>query len=354
MVASCSLKKFQFTHPGGVRRSHLFRYNIKPRFNSRTREGCDLSMASPFTRLMSFNSRTREGCDGNVSLHCVNSLHVSIHAPGRGATARVGGCMPLTGSFNSRTREGCDKLFYTAVPMGGVSIHAPGRGATQALRLFHRVHRGFNSRTREGCDSYQAIMSKVCPSFNSRTREGCDQKYQYQNPNLQGFNSRTREGCDDSNLKTVTEHIKFQFTHPGGVRLRRSIRASFSSWFQFTHPGGVRRRGHNASWTLSGFNSRTREGCDCSQQWQSGRPPCFNSRTREGCDGIEVAGYIHTDVSIHAPGRGATSLGVGGAFSRKSFNSRTREGCDSYSCFKECHSIQFQFTHPGGVRHRPR
>ena len=55
----------------------------------------------------------------------------------------------------------------------------------------------------------------------------------------------------------------------------------------------------------------------------------FNSRTREGCDPPAVlVSMLSFIVSIHAPGRGATS---------------------SDFCTKELSG--FQFTHPGGVRH---
>ena len=99
----------------------------------------------------------------------------------------------------------------------------------------------------------------------------------------------------------------FQFTHPGGVR-QGSLDAVFEAgWFQFTHPGGVRHRnavnllrddlvsihapGRGATklttilkGSFTGFNSRTREGCDW--QYFHGVSPefSFNSRTREGCD----------------------------------------------------------------------
>ena len=33
------------------------------------------------------------------------------------------------------------------------------------------------------------------------------------------FNSRTREGCDNLSVESVRYLIEFQFTHPGGVRL---------------------------------------------------------------------------------------------------------------------------------------
>ena len=79
--------EFQFTHPGGVR--HLRGLNLRgtlPCFNSRTREGCDVTEVYKGGKLsVCFNSRTREGCDYERSL-----------------------CPSGTSCFNSRTREGCD------------------------------------------------------------------------------------------------------------------------------------------------------------------------------------------------------------------------------------------------------
>ena len=108
MITS-STKKFQSTHPRGVRLSNsksLFYYK---RFNPRTREGCDViiiyaklilrqfqSTHPRGVRLLNillnvlqicFNPRTREGCD-------VKGMD------------KIG----LAESFNPRTREGCDLL----------------------------------------------------------------------------------------------------------------------------------------------------------------------------------------------------------------------------------------------------
>ena len=58
---------------------------------------------------------------------------------------------------------------------------------------------------------------------------------------------------------------------------------------------------------LTGFNSRTREGCDFQHSKYHHHIESFNSRTREGCDWL----YIRT---TKRPRR---------------FNSRTREGCDA-------------------------
>ena len=155
----------------------------------------------------------------------------------------------------------------------------------------------------------------------------------HSSPTSSSFNSRTREGCDVRMAAMIMFFDKFQFTHPGGVRQRsvdlldrgpavsihapgrgatiykmsREGRSDVSihapgrgatAWrpdnsrphprFQFTHPGGVR-LSTSCSMLLvtSGFNSRTREGCDPRRRRQGGR----------GCR-----------VSIHAPGRGATLL----------------------------------------------
>ena len=80
-----------------------------------------------------------------------------------------------------------------------------------------------------------------------------------------GFNSRTREGCDSVHHVDAVALVKFQFTHPGGVRLLHGVGAVATrqvsihapgrgatnalpamrglAQFQFTHPGGVRQYG---------------------------------------------------------------------------------------------------------------
>ncbi len=146
-----------------------------------------------------------------------------------------------------------------------VSIHAPGRGAT-----------------------YPPASTCLLPCcFNSRTREGCD----------------CRRGC------VRDRSPPFQFTHPGGVRLIRTLNDYGNEFVSIHAPG----RGATSSDTLeemalTGFNSRTREGCDVKLAYR----------------------YYDGVVSIHAPGRGATLL-------KKAVR----------------HLYEFQFTHPGGVRPEP-
>ena len=118
------------------------------------------------------------------------------------------------------------------------------------------------------------------------------------------------------------------------------------------------------------FNPRTREGCDWDRSPRTGcGSECFNPRTREGCD-LLVKSRINIVciVSIHAPVKGATDIGliqgaaetvsihaaVKGATTmmcgyiglRSGFNPRTREGCDGVLAAAKGTEAKFQSTHP--------
>ena len=165
-------------------------------------------------------------------------------------------------SFNPRTRMGCDACY----------------------RSVGRAVRGFNPRTRMGCDQPLLRFRAIPVCFNPRTRMGCDFRHVVQIDFIQSFNPRTRMGCDESLLalgrggavsihapawgatqlnNRNTEALKFQSTHPHGVRPTTSITIAIP---------------------INSFNPRTRMGCDlihCIQSFQTG---CFNPRTRMGCD----------------------------------------------------------------------
>ena len=124
--------QFQSTHPRGVRPVKKRQVMIhSPRFNPRTRVGCDDPIQRTPQAGAGFNPRTRVGCDASGG-----------HEPGRPA------------GFNPRTRVGCDTpswyarsvflMFQSTHPRGVrrlklnaaeikslVSIHAPAWGATQ-------------------------------------------------------------------------------------------------------------------------------------------------------------------------------------------------------------------------------
>ena len=119
------------------------------------------------------------------------------------------------------------------------------------------------------------------------------------------FNPRTRTGCD-SLLSLTIRSIKFQSTHPHGVRPKESM---------ILH-----------------------------------QLLCFNPRTRTGCDALLWACLIHEDVSIHAPARGATKHRRLQRQYILSFNPRTRTGCDGPGIMICRICLKFQSTHPHGVR----
>ena len=99
---------------------------------------------------------------------------------------------------------------------------------------------------------------------------------------------------------------------------------------------------------------------------------CFNSRTHAGCDFSKINFKNNFTVSIHAPTRGATikslrplpKYGVSihaptrGAtvftaiteYALYGFNSRTHAGCDTVVRMARAMRLEFQFTHPRGVR----
>ena len=123
-----------------------------------------------------------------------------------------------------------------------------------------------------------------------------------------GFNSRTREGCDTLHNATAFDVLKFQFTHPGGVRLFSFALLFTRGMFQFTHPGGVRHDRLAMARLLRRFQF-THPG---------------------GVRHVETLHVVQdVEVSIHAPGRGATESKSSSVIVIFSFNSRTREGCDN-------------------------
>ena len=141
------------------------------------------------------------------------------------------------------------------------------------------------------------------------------------------FNSRTREGCD------ITEDyirwgLKFQFTHPRGVRfgydqIQGRIDVSIHApargampvstgylvpfVFQFTHPRGVRSAFHGVKRAIEvSIHAPARGAIRHSKSDR--RSYRFNSRTREGCDVDSTLSLDWGSVSIHAPARGAIYL----------------------------------------------
>ena len=141
-----------------------------------------------------FNPRTRTGCD-RADARLRHKEIVSIHAPARGAT----------------TERCCHHCHC------GVSIHAPARGATRFRRCVPRIDQRFNPRTRTGCD----------PILRP-----CGQK------RWVSIHAPARGATKTMLLYSIM--IRFQSTHPHGVRQRLPNVLEVHLLFQSTHPHGVR------------------------------------------------------------------------------------------------------------------
>ena len=144
------------------------------------------------------------------------------------------------------------------------------------------------------------------------------------------FNSRTREGCDVSFLRSEYRRPVFQFTHPGGVRRARGVLLCLACvQFQFTHPGGVRHLDTRLIRSQGTFQFTHPGGVRRYTKLSDDRVKRFQFTHPGGVRRTSALAIVHAiDVSIHAPGRGAT-----------------RQVCLCLALFV------FQFTHPGGVRH---
>ena len=139
------------------------------------------------------------------------------------------------------------------------------------------------------------------------------------------FNPRTRIGCDVPSPNAASFPV-FQSTHPHRVRRALDYINGTIRWFQSTHPHRVRLEAAKLDLSYSGFNPRTRIGCDFflklyknQAKFQSTHPH------RVRLDGVEYYEIID------------------------SFNPRTRIGCDD-NMTKIAPMLKFQSTHPHRVR----
>ena len=102
--------------------------------------------------------------------------------------------------------------------------------------------------------------------------------------------------------------VLFQFTHPGGVRLNACNVVSQISWFQFTHPGGVRQEVRLTIWSPRRFQFTHPGGVRLALLAFHQYYNVFQFTHPGGVRRRRTSGMLSPSmVSIHAPGRGATS-----------------------------------------------
>ena len=210
---------------------------------------------------------------------------VSIHAPGWGATKNA--CFAIRISRFQSTHPGGVRL-VTGVQITAndeVSIHAPGWGATILERRKAgpddvSIHApGWGATCNEHGGDMLFGVSIHAPGWGATLpTQPCQRA-------ARKFQSTHPGGVRRCSCLILMPSLPFQSTHPGGVRQRGPRSCPAGPEFQSTHPGGVRRR--KMRW----------------RKWKES----FNPRTRVGCDKTQMAfSTMMKDVSIHAPGWGAT------------------------------------------------
>ena len=147
----------------------------------------------------------------------------------------------------------------------------------------------------------------------------------FRNPH---FNPRTRTRCDTV-IQRELAAIEFQSTHPHEVRLLATSARSTPLLFQSTHPHEVRLLANCSLYSSEisihaparGATSFTTVTSSPKQRFQSTHP--HEVRRCSRCNGM---GRVY-NISIHAPARGATAISM---------------------CLSS--SVIFQSTHPHEVR----
>ena len=139
----------------------------------------------------------------------ISGVHISIHAPARGAT---------TYELDSRPYQ---SVFQSTHP----------RGVRPGYYIYQLKNYQFQSTHPRGVRQPMSwILDLINLYFNPRTREGCDYlKIRLVLNHLINFNPRTREGCDLDKEKHKKAGKVFQSTHPRGVRPKLPL--VFSKYF---------------------------------------------------------------------------------------------------------------------------
>jgi len=112
-------------------------------------------------------------------------------------------------------------------------------------------------------------------------------------------------------VRIQKESVQFQSTHPCGVRPFCFWKKNEPCRFQSTHPCGVRLSDWEVKYYDSGFNPRTRAGCDIPEPPKSLNK--FGFQSTHPC-GVRLSAPLRVTftclVSIHAPVRGATTASI--------------------------------------------
>jgi len=138
-------------------------------------------------------------------------------------------------------------------------------------------------------------------------------------------------------VRGATHYFIFAF-QPNSVSIHAPVRGATVRYKEFLQ-------------SHYGFNPRARAGRDCS--WRPPSRPLLSFQSTRPCGarplGLDYPLYIDR-VSIHAPVRGATVVGLLVTYSGASFNPRARAGRDVFGSHAIKVIFRFQSTRPCGAR----
>ena len=214
----------------------------------------------------------------------------------------------FSSNFNPRTREGCDTSRNTSRGGGIVFQPTHPRGVRRdKYPITHCVDISTHAPARGATSLPILSWDDICY-----------------------FNPRTREGCDSPERAMMHLAYLFQPTHPRGVRQVRRTKVRKLRVISTHAP--ARGATPNEKQRRQGYTISTHapaRGATIVFPSNTSGLGYFNPRTREGCD---------EDPANRDPGT-------------RHFNPRTREGCDLTRGYAVTRWLQFQPTHPRGVRH---
>ena len=105
-----------------------------------------------------------------------------------------------------------------------ISIHAPTWGATRLSWTGDTHIINFNPRTHVGCDvEFTRALSLILIISIHAPTWGATSILAYCWSSAVNFNPRTHVGCDKAMERKTDQEIKFQSTHPRGVRLTMCV-----------------------------------------------------------------------------------------------------------------------------------
>jgi len=239
-----------------------------------------------------------------LTLETFQIILVSIHAPARGATLRrPKRSLPVPVSIHAPAR-GATPPSNVVLASSAVSIHAPARGAT--------------------CGAI-SLMSRITVSIHAPARGA----------------TRKAEG--------IYFACQFQSTRPHGARLDASSVPVLSVIVSIHAPARGATYLLPDGYYVGEFQSTRPHGARHVMGCARSRHKSFNPRARTGRDLLLVSATAGSDVSIHAPARGATLVLLLLAVSVL-FQSTRPHGARPWHRPLRVHRAQFQSTRPHGAR----